>query len=94
MLPISEDTLSFSRIAKYWSWEIKPPESEILEWLIRAWWRGELLVDSPSRLDVLKGMFTVGNNGLSRYIAFDGETKKDRQIRKTCQMEACGSICG
>jgi hypothetical protein len=73
MFPISEDDLSFSRIADYWSREIYPPasRSEVLDLLIRAWWRGELFGDSASRLDFLKGMFTARNNGLSDDIVFD-----------------------
>jgi hypothetical protein len=57
MFPISNETLTFSKIADYWSREIKPPasKSELLDLLIRAWWRGE--IGAPSRLKTLKAMF-------------------------------------
>jgi len=59
MFPISKVDLSFLEIADYWSREIQPPASkwELLDLLIRAWWRGEILGDAPPRLEFLKKMF-------------------------------------
>jgi hypothetical protein len=61
MFPIAESTLTFGKIADYWSREISPPAScdEILRTLESAWWLGELRGNSgPTRLQRLKNMFT------------------------------------
>jgi hypothetical protein len=59
MFPISKVDLSFLEIADYWSREIQPPasKSELLDLLIRAWWRGEIFGYAPPRLEFLKKMF-------------------------------------
>jgi hypothetical protein len=61
MFPISDDHLCFSKIADYWSREIKPPtsKSELLDLLIRAWWSGELSGGTPSRFEILKKMYAM-----------------------------------
>src|SRR5262245_51347606 len=59
MFPISQRTLTFWKIADYWSREIKPPapHSELLDLLIQAWWSGEFRGASYTpRLEFLKNM--------------------------------------
>src|ERR1700733_15436855 len=59
MFPISRVVLPFIEISDYWSREIRPPASsgELLDLLIRAWWRGEVFGDARPRLEILKKMF-------------------------------------
>jgi hypothetical protein len=60
MFPISSDTLSFAKIARYWSREIHPPASfwELLETLEAAWWCGDIVGTADfTRLDVLPLLF-------------------------------------
>jgi hypothetical protein len=59
MFPISKETLSFREISDYWSREIKPPASptELLNLLINAWWRGEIVGDGPPRVQFLSKIF-------------------------------------
>jgi hypothetical protein len=60
MFPISDDKLSFSRIANFWSREIKPPASafELLNLLESAWWRGEIIGEAAvSRLQLIQHLF-------------------------------------
>jgi hypothetical protein len=60
MFPISDDTMSFSNIADYWSREIKPSASvlELLKELERAWWRGEIVGETGlTRLNLIRYLF-------------------------------------
>jgi hypothetical protein len=60
MFPISDDTLTFSEIADYWSREIKPKASvfELLRVLEKAWWNGEIVGETAlSRLKLLRHLF-------------------------------------
>jgi hypothetical protein len=62
MFPIFKADLPLSHISDYWSRDIKPPasSSELLDLLIRAWWRGELFLgDAHSRFEFLKKMFAI-----------------------------------
>jgi hypothetical protein len=58
MIPTSEDPLSLLRIADYWSRQIPYSARELLQLLVSAWWRGEIVGESAaSRLVLLRGMF-------------------------------------
>jgi hypothetical protein len=71
MFPISsKQPLSFTKIASYWSREIKPRPTfyEVLNELGKAWWRGELMGASGSRrADVLRAIFVTGG---ADFVAF------------------------
>lgn len=59
VFPVSSNqTLSFPKIADYWSREMKPPTSsdELFNFLVKAWWRGDLLAIGVARIDVLKAI--------------------------------------
>jgi hypothetical protein len=63
MIPISEDPLSLLRIADYWSRQIPYSARELLQLLVSAWWRGEIVGESAaSRLVLLRGMFKSTSN--------------------------------
>jgi hypothetical protein len=61
MYPIpAEQNLSLTDIANHWSREITPrvEPREVLDGLIKAWWRGELKAASPpSRADMLRALY-------------------------------------
>jgi len=61
MYPIpAEQNLSLLDIAKHWSREITPRVEplEVLDGLIKAWWRGELKpANGPSRADMLRVLY-------------------------------------
>jgi hypothetical protein len=58
MLYIGEPTLSFDEISKHWSREEHYSQDELLDELVRAWWRGEIRCKSGvTRLELLKRMF-------------------------------------
>ena len=60
MFPISsEQPLSFADVAYYWSLEIRPRASfnEVLNELVRAWWRGNLMASGARRVDVLRAIY-------------------------------------
>jgi hypothetical protein len=59
MFPISKETLSFREISDFWSREVSPPASrnELLNLLISAWWRGEIVGDALPRLQFLRRLF-------------------------------------
>ena len=66
MLPICRDKLSIDKITDRWSREIQPPTSpeELVDFLERAWWRGELKTDGPlTPLALLKSMYTSAREG-------------------------------
>jgi len=78
MLPICIDKLPFERIVDCWSQEIQPPTSpeELLDFLEKAWWRGELKTDGPlTPLVLLKSMYTSTPEGHLTTLVF--VTKKD-----------------
>jgi hypothetical protein len=78
MLPIFRDKLPIERIVDCWSQEIQPPTSpeELLDFLERAWWRGELKTDGPlTPLVLLKSMYTSTREGHLTTLVF--VTKKD-----------------
>jgi hypothetical protein len=57
MFPLSDNTLSLSQIADYWSREIRPPASalELLQVLEAAWWRAQIVgVTRLSRLELIR----------------------------------------
>jgi hypothetical protein len=60
MFPIpSEQTLSLTDIANYWSGEITPrvPPRTLRDALSKAWWRGELVAaNGPSRVHLLRAL--------------------------------------
>ena len=60
-----EDKLSVEIITECWSREIQPFRSrdELLDFLEAAWWRGDLKVDSFTRLALLKSMFRSARAG-------------------------------
>jgi hypothetical protein len=61
MFPIpSSQPLSFAKVADYWSREVRPPASpaELLNELIKAWWRGEFVASGAKRADVLRGIYS------------------------------------
>ena len=61
MYPISaKQNLTLLEIARHWSREITPPmkEAEVLDGLIEAWWRSELIAtQGPSRADMLRVIY-------------------------------------
>jgi hypothetical protein len=61
MFPISSKRrLSFTKIADYWSREIRARPLELLNELCAAWWRGELAAASgPSRADVFQSLYQL-----------------------------------
>jgi hypothetical protein len=67
MFPVSaKRRLSFTKIADYWSREIRARPLEILNELGRAWWRGQLTaVSGPSRADVFRGIYQLYSNRIS-----------------------------
>jgi hypothetical protein len=78
MLPICRDKLPIERITYCWSQEIQPPISpeELLNFLERAWWRGELKTDGPlTPLALLKSMYTSTREGHLTTLVF--VTKED-----------------
>jgi hypothetical protein len=72
----SSQPLSFPKIADYWSREMKPPTSrdELFDFLVKAWWRGDLLASGAERVDVLKAI----HNNPPSWITFED----DQQIRE------------
>jgi hypothetical protein len=86
MFPISKVDLSFLEIADYWSREMQPPESKwkLLDILICAWWRGEIIGDAPPRLEFLKKMFAKrsGKDELSGIVfKLEGEVGEPTEIK-------------
>jgi len=67
-----EDKLSVEIITECWSREIQPFRSrdELLDFLEAAWWRGDLKVDSFTRLALLKSMFRSARAGDSTGLVF------------------------
>jgi hypothetical protein len=60
MFPIpSEQPLSFAEVAQYWSREIRPRASfnEVLNELVKAWWRGNLMASGARRVDLLRTIY-------------------------------------
>jgi len=61
MYPIpAKQKLTLLDIADHWSREIEPPmgPSEVLDGLIKAWWRGELTAaNGPSRPEMLRALY-------------------------------------
>jgi hypothetical protein len=68
----SSQTLPFPKIADYWSREMKPPTSqhELFDFLVKAWWRGDLFASGAKRVDVLKAIY---NNPPSWITFEDGQ---------------------
>jgi hypothetical protein len=65
MFPISDATLSLSKIADYWSREIKPGASrlELLKLLESAWWREEFVPQvGASRLTLIRHLYRASND--------------------------------
>lgn len=59
MFPVpSSQLLTISKVADYWSREMKPParRDELFGLLVKAWWRGDLAASGAQRLDVLKAI--------------------------------------
>jgi hypothetical protein len=83
MFPRSEEKLSFLKIAEYWSREIRPPASrdELLASLEAAWWRGELVGESPrTRLQLLKIMFSSRESPSYQGIVFVAPNDPGRPV--------------
>jgi hypothetical protein len=60
MFPIpSNQRLSFTKVADYWSREVEPHSSphELLNELAKAWWRGDLIANGANRADVLRAIY-------------------------------------
>ena len=73
MFPLSEDQLSFWKIADFWSREIQPSASqgELADRLEAAWWRGEITgISAVSRLQLLKRWFEARQRSPSDDIVF------------------------
>jgi hypothetical protein len=65
MFPISDATLPLSKIADYWSGEIRPQVSrlELLKLLESAWWRGEFVAqEGASRLSLIRYLYTSSDD--------------------------------
>jgi hypothetical protein len=80
MFPIFKADLPLSHISDYWSRDIKPPasSSELLDLLIRAWWRGELFLgDAHSRFEFLKKMFARSWYRVSETTMFGSQYSRD-----------------
>jgi hypothetical protein len=77
MFPVpSNQRLSFSKIADYWSRGMNPPTNrdELFDFLVKAWWRGEFVASGAKRVDVLKAIHKVPPS----WITFE----RDQQIRE------------
>jgi hypothetical protein len=70
MFPISKETLSFREISDYWSREITASRNELLNSLIGAWWRGEIVGDAPHRLQFLRNLFVAMQKSKDPRIVF------------------------
>jgi hypothetical protein len=81
MFPISDATLSLSRIADYWSREIRPHASalELLKLLESAWWRGEFVTqEGASRLSLIRHLYNSSND----YVFTAGEESGPPDIER------------
>ncbi len=65
MFPIpANHQLTFAKVANHWAREVRPQvaPAELLNELITAWWRGDLIASGTKRADVLRGIFNSRPN--------------------------------
>jgi hypothetical protein len=72
----SSQLLTFSKVADYWSRDMKPParRDELFDFLVKAWCRGDLAASGARRVDVLKAI----HKHPSSWITFED----DQQIKE------------
>ena len=84
MFPVPADQkLSLFDIADYWAKEIAPrcTPVELLIFLARAWWRGELVADNgPTRLNVLRSLYACFSDRIAFYVAGTSEKPGVREL--------------